>query len=73
MFGKEKIFLSLQSQSPDGGIGRRVGLKHQWSKIRTGSIPVWGTHRTLRKLMLTESFLFLGKRVRKELLLENAL
>ena len=28
---------------PDGGIGRRVGLKHQWGKTRTGSIPVPGT------------------------------
>ena len=25
--------------SPDGGIGRRVGLKHQWQKCCAGSIP----------------------------------
>ena len=24
------LFVPLQSQSPDGGIGRRAGLKHQW-------------------------------------------
>ena len=32
--------------SPGGGIGRRVGLKHQclW---RTGSIPVLGTRNPL--------------------------
>ena len=29
--------------SPDGGIGRRVGLKHQWTKVRAGSIPALGT------------------------------
>ena len=29
--------------SPDGGIGRRVGLKHQWMKVRAGSIPALGT------------------------------
>lgn len=26
-----------------GGIGRRVGLKHQWGKTRIGSIPISGT------------------------------
>ena len=26
----KKIFVTLQPQSPDGGIGRRAGLKHQW-------------------------------------------
>lgn len=29
--------------SPDGGIGRRVGLKHQWGNTRAGSIPAPGT------------------------------
>ena len=37
---------------PDGGIGRRVGLKHQWGKTRTGSIPVPGT-ALLSLLILT--------------------
>ncbi len=26
-----------------GGIGRRVGLKHQWGQPRAGSIPALGT------------------------------
>ena len=28
-----------QSKCPDGGIGRRVGLKHQWIHFHPGSIP----------------------------------
>ncbi len=28
---------------PDGGIGRRAGLKHQWGKTCAGSIPAPGT------------------------------
>ena len=28
---------------PDGGIGRRVGLKHQWGYTRAGSTPALGT------------------------------
>ena len=27
----KKIYVPLHSLSPDGGIGRRAGLKHQWS------------------------------------------
>lgn len=30
-----------QSKCPDGGIGRRVGLKHQWIHFHPGSIRVW--------------------------------
>ena len=29
--------------SPDGGIGRRAGLKHQWINLHAGSIPALGT------------------------------
>ena len=32
-----------QSKCPDGGIGRRVGLKHQWIHFNPGSIPGLGT------------------------------
>lgn len=32
-----------QSKCPDGGIGRRVGLKHQWIHFHPGSIPGLGT------------------------------
>jgi hypothetical protein len=28
---------------PDGGIGRRAGLKHQWQQCCAGSIPAPGT------------------------------
>ena len=31
------------TQCPDGGIGRRVGLKHQWMQVLAGSIPALGT------------------------------
>ncbi len=27
---------------PDGGIGRRAGLKHQWIHFHAGSIPALG-------------------------------
>ena len=30
-------------QCPDGGIGRRAGLKHQWIHFHAGSIPALGT------------------------------
>ena len=32
-----------QSKCPDGGIGRRVGLKHQLQQCCAGSIPAPGT------------------------------
>lgn len=34
-----------QSKCPDGGIGRRVGLKHQWIHFHPGSIPGLGTQK----------------------------
>ena len=34
----------LRSQTcPDGGIGRRAGLKHQWIHFHPGSTPGLGT------------------------------
>ncbi len=30
-------FAPQRQKSPDGGIGRRAGLKHQWSNIHPGS------------------------------------
>ena len=39
------IFALSLTASPDGGIGRRVGLKHQWTQVRAGSIPALGTDR----------------------------
>ncbi len=39
-----KIVLTFApSISPDGGIGRRAGLKHQWGNSHAGSIPALGT------------------------------
>ena len=35
--------LLLQRNRPDGGIGRRAGLKHQWIHFHAGSIPALGT------------------------------
>ena len=38
------LFVPLQPLiSPDGGIGRRAGLKHQWIHFHAGSIPALGT------------------------------
>ena len=37
-----------QSISPDGGIGRRAGLKHQWPRGCAGSTPAPGTNKALR-------------------------
>ena len=34
---------------PDGGIGRRVGLKHQWGNTRAGSTPALGTKQIARR------------------------
>ena len=33
----------MPRKSPDGGIGRRAGLKHQWGNTHAGSIPALGT------------------------------
>ena len=34
-----------KQRCPDGGIGRRAGLKHQWSNIHPGSTPGLGTNK----------------------------
>ena len=34
---------SVITKSPDGGIGRRAGLKHQWIHFHAGSTPALGT------------------------------
>jgi hypothetical protein len=41
---------------PDGGIGRRAGLKHLWSQGRAGSTPALGTGKAL--LRNQEGFVF---------------
>ena len=37
---------AIEKSCPDGGIGRRAGLKHQWSKIHPGSTPGLGTKKS---------------------------
>lgn len=39
------------TQCPDGGIGRRAGLKHQWIHFHAGSTPAPGTKRQCRYFM----------------------
>ena len=38
-------FVPVFSTSPDGGIGRRAGLKHQWIHFHAGSTPALGTKK----------------------------
>jgi hypothetical protein len=37
----------LSLRRPDGGIGRRAGLKNQWDFSLAGSIPAPGTNKAL--------------------------
>ena len=43
-------FAQQRQKSPDGGIGRRAGLKHQWSNIHPGSTPGLGTRKRVKYL-----------------------
>ena len=46
LYLKEKQVLSQPTKEticPDGGIGRRAGLKHQWIHLHAGSTPALGT------------------------------
>ena len=45
-------FALALEQCPDGGIGRRVGLKHQWMQVLAGSIPALGTKSPQNQLIL---------------------
>ena len=45
-FLKNILYLCTR-KCPDGGIGRRAGLKHQWSNIHPGSTPGLGTTNPL--------------------------
>ena len=61
MFAGIKIIttfaLAIEKQRcPDGGIGRRAGLKHQWSNIHPGSTPGLGTSK--EKVKQLSPFLF---------------
>mgnify|MGYP006983668426 FL=1 len=41
--GLKKTATFAHANRPDGGIGRRAGLKHQWIHFHPGSIPGLGT------------------------------
>ena len=43
-------YLCNRFSSPDGGIGRRAGLKHQWGNTRAGSTPALGTSLKAKSL-----------------------
>ena len=49
MFAGLKIMVTFAThfgnKCPDGGIGRRAGLKHQWIHFHAGSIPALGTKK----------------------------
>ena len=42
--------IEKSSMRPDGGIGRRAGLKHQWIHFHPGSTPGLGTARKAKYL-----------------------
>ena len=62
-------FIPLHRNSmecPDGGIGRRAGLKHQWSNIHPGSTPGLGTKIRAKYLQikyLALIFLYICSRI----------
>ena len=41
-----------KTKCPDGGIGRRAGLKHQWIHFHPGSTPGLGTGKTAKYLKI---------------------
>jgi hypothetical protein len=43
------------AESPDGGIGRRAGLKHQWIHFHAGSTPALGTRKHCKRLVCSAS------------------
>ena len=57
-----KIILLLHCNRPDGGIGRRAGLKHQWIHFHAGSIPALGT-KTPLNLRIKRGFIFYDSQI----------
>jgi hypothetical protein len=39
-------------KGPDGGIGRRAGLKHQWPQGCAGSTPAPGTENGRKRFLI---------------------
>jgi hypothetical protein len=48
----KSVFIFAPHLSPDGGIGRRAGLKHQWINLHAGSIPALGTRKKAKYLII---------------------
>lgn len=44
--------IEKSSMRPDGGIGRRAGLKHQWIHFHPGSTPGLGTRKKAKYLII---------------------
>lgn len=44
--------IEKSSMRPDGGIGRRAGLKHQWIHFHPGSTPGLGTRKKAKYLIV---------------------
>ena len=42
----------LETESRDGGIGRRAGLKIRWGSPRVGSSPTLGTIQRFNKVLI---------------------
>ena len=55
---KMRNFAPLFTGCPDGGIGRRAGLKHQWIHFHAGSTPALGTEA--EELLKLPPFSFLS-------------
>ena len=58
---KKLHYLCNRFSSPDGGIGRRAGLKHQWGNTRAGSTPALGTLENANRLFFKWLAFYLSK------------
>ena len=56
---KKKFSKICEYRCPDGGIGRRAGLKHQWSNIHPGSTPGLGTKKSAKHVFMFSRFFFI--------------
>jgi hypothetical protein len=57
---KNTYFRNPKIIRPDGGTGRRAGLKHQWQQCCVGSSPTPGTEKPHNKLILWGSIFLLS-------------
>ena len=53
--------IEKSSMRPDGGIGRRAGLKHQWIHFHPGSTPGLGTEAEKVEILSPFFFWFITK------------